>query len=158
MSRELDACAVAERSIIKKYRKVLWNPFIAAVKRYELIAPGDKIAVCISGGKDSMLLAKLMQELLRHTEQPFGLVFLVMDPGYAPQNRKLIEENAELLRVPIQVFESNIFEAAATADRKRLSNMYPSATEQPMQKKRFGCPMITRLLQSLLPKRRVLMP
>lgn len=117
MSRELDACAVAERSIIKKYRKVLWNPFIAAVKRYELIAPGDRIAVCLSGGKDSMLLAKLMQELLRHTEQPFELVFLVMDPGYAPQNRKLIEENAELLRVPIQVFESNIFEATATADR-----------------------------------------
>ena len=95
MPRELDPCAIAERSLIKKYRKTLWNPFIAAVKRYELIAPGDRIAVCISGGKDSMLLAKLMQELQRHTEQPFELVFLVMDPGYNPENRALIEANAE---------------------------------------------------------------
>ena len=78
MSKELTPCQIAERSLIKKYRKTLWNPFIAAVKRYELIAPGDKIAVCISGGKDSMVLAKLMQELQRHTEQPFGLVFLVV--------------------------------------------------------------------------------
>ena len=94
MSRKLDTCAMVERSLIKKYRKTLWNPFIAAVKRYELISPGDRIAVCISGGKDSMLLAKLMQELHRHTEQPFQLVFLVMDPGYNPENRALIEENA----------------------------------------------------------------
>lgn len=81
MARELEPCEIAERSLIKKYRKTLWNPFIAAVKRYELIAPGDKIAVCISGGKDSMILAKLMQELQRHTDQPFELAFLVMDPG-----------------------------------------------------------------------------
>ena len=92
MSRELTPQEAAERSLIKKYRKELWNPFIAAVKRYELIAPGDRIAVCISGGKDSMVLAKLMQELQRHTEQPFELVFLVMDPGYAPANRALIED------------------------------------------------------------------
>lgn len=94
MSRELTPQEAAERSLIKKYRKELWNPFIAAVKRYELIAPGDRIAVCISGGKDSVVLAKLMQELQRITEQPFELVFLVMDPGYAPANRALIEENA----------------------------------------------------------------
>ena len=117
MPRELDACAIAERSLIKKYRKTLWNPFIAAVKRYELIAPGDRIAVCISGGKDSMLLAKLMQELQRHTEQPFELVFLVMDPGYAPENRALIEENAEKLRIPVTIFESDIFDVTVSVDR-----------------------------------------
>ena len=117
MPRELDACAIAERSLIKKYRKTLWNPFIAAVKRYELIAPGDRIAVCISGGKDSMLLAKLMQELRRHTEQPFELVFLVMDPGYNPENRALIEENAAKLRIPVTIFESNIFDVTVSVDR-----------------------------------------
>ena len=117
MSRKLDACAIAERSLIKKYRKTLWNPFIAAVKRYELISPGDRIAVCISGGKDSMLLAKLMQELQRHTEQPFQLVFLVMDPGYNPENRALIEENAARLHIPVTIFESNIFDVTVSVDR-----------------------------------------
>ena len=117
MPRELDPCAIAERSLIKKYRKTLWNPFIAAVKRYELIAPGDRIAVCISGGKDSMLLAKLMQELQRHTEQPFELVFLVMDPGYNPENRALIEANAEKLRIPVTIFESDIFDVTVSVDR-----------------------------------------
>ncbi len=97
MSRELTPQETAERSLIKTYRKSIWNPFIAAVKRYELIEPGDRIAVCISGGKDSVILAKLMQELQRHTSQPFELVFMVMDPGYKPENRKLIEDNAALL-------------------------------------------------------------
>ena len=97
MSRELTPQEIAERSLIKTYRKSIWNPFIAAVKRYELIEPGDKIAVCISGGKDSVALAKLMQELQRHTAQPFELVFMVMDPGYNSENRKLIEDNAALL-------------------------------------------------------------
>lgn len=117
MARDLMPCEIAERSLIKKYRKTLWNPFIAAVKRYELIKPGDKIAVCISGGKDSMVLAKLMQELQRHTNRPFELVFLVMDPGYHPANRRLIEENARLLELPITVFESNIFEVTTVVDR-----------------------------------------
>ena len=117
MPRELDACAIAERSLIKKYRKTLWNPFIAAVKRYELIAPGDRIAVCISGGKDSMLLAKLMQELQRHTEQPFELVFRVMDTGYNPENRALIGATAEKLRIPVTIFESNIFDVTVSVDR-----------------------------------------
>ena len=117
MSRKLDTCAMVERSLIKKYRKTLWNPFIAAVKRYELISPGDRIAVCISGGKDSMLLAKLMQELHRHTEQPFQLVFLVMDPGYNPENRALIEENAARLHIPVTIFESNIFDVTVSVDR-----------------------------------------
>lgn len=117
MPRELTPCEVAERSIIKKYRKVLWNPFIAAVKRYELVAPGDKIAVCISGGKDSMLLAKLMQELQRHTSHPFELVFMVMDPGYAPENRRLIGENAARLEIPVTIFDSDIFDVTVQVDR-----------------------------------------
>ena len=112
MKRELEPYQLIERSIIKKYRKTLWNPFVAAVKRYELIESGDKIAVCISGGKDSMLMAKLLQQLQRHSEIPFELVFLVMDPGYNEINRKKIESNAELLHIPITVFETNIFEVA----------------------------------------------
>ena len=82
-----------------------------AVKRYELIQEGDKIAVCISGGKDSMLMAKLMQELQKHSDVPFELVFLVMDPGYNEINRQKIESNAALLHIPITVFETNIFDS-----------------------------------------------
>lgn len=98
-----------ERSIIKKYRKTIWRPFIRGIQDYDMIHEGDKIAVCISGGKDSMLLAKLLQELLRHGKYPFELVFLVMDPGYHPANRRRIEDNARLLNVPITVFTSDIF-------------------------------------------------
>ena len=90
MKRELEPYQMIERSIIKKYRKELWTPFIVAVKRYELVQEGDKIAVCISGGKDSMLMAKLMQELQKHSDVPFELVFLVMDPGYNEINRQKI--------------------------------------------------------------------
>ena len=97
MKRDLEPYQLIERSIIKKYRKELWTPFIVAVKRYELVQEGDRIAVCISGGKDSMLMAKLMQELQRHSDVPFELVFLVMDPGYNEINRQKIESNAELL-------------------------------------------------------------
>ena len=106
MKREMEPYQLIERSIIKKYRKELWTPFIVAVKRYELVQAGDRIAVCISGGKDSVILAKLMQELQRHTSQPFELVFMVMDPGYKPENRKLIEDNAALLGIPITIFDS----------------------------------------------------
>ena len=112
MARELTRCESIERSILKKFRKELWKPFIVAIKRYELIQPGDKIAVCISGGKDSMLLAKLMQELHRHTFIPFEMVFLVMDPGYNPENRAKIEENAALLEVPVHIFETDVFDVA----------------------------------------------
>lgn len=98
-----------EQSIIKKFRKPIWRRFIKGVQEYDLIQDGDKIAVCISGGKDSMLLAKLMQEMQRHGVKDFELEFLVMDPGYAPANRKQIEDNAELLGVPIKIFESDIF-------------------------------------------------
>ncbi len=100
-----------ERSIIKTYRKSIWRKFVKGVKDYELIKPDDNIAVCISGGKDSMLLAKLMQELLRHGEFEFGLKFLVMDPGYNEANRKQIENNAKLLGIPVHIFETNIFNA-----------------------------------------------
>ena len=117
MSRELTPQETAERSLIKTYRKTLWNPFIAAVKRYELVSPGDRIAVCISGGKDSMVLAKLMQELQKHTDQPFELSFLVMDPGYNPENRALIEENARTLGVPITVFNSDIFDVTVRVEK-----------------------------------------
>ena len=117
MPRELTIQETAERSLIKTYRKSLWNPFIAAVKRYELVEPGDGIAVCISGGKDSMVLAKLMQELQRHTEQPFELTFLVMDPGYNPANRALILENAEKLGIPVQIFESDIFDVTVQVEK-----------------------------------------
>ena len=137
MRRELDACQMIERSINKKFRKELWTPFMLAVRRYELIKPGDRIAVCISGGKDSMLLAKLMQELRRHTEVPFELQFLVMDPGYNPANRRRIEENAALLRVPVTIFESNIFSVADGTDRNpcylcarmRRGHLYSKAKE-----------------------------
>ncbi len=117
MARTLEPYQLAERSIITKYRKVLWNPFIEAVKRYEMIQPGDRIAVCISGGKDSMLLAKLMQQLQKHSDFPFELVFLVMDPGYNELNRQKIESNAALLNIPVTIFESDIFEVADSAGK-----------------------------------------
>ena len=98
-----------ERSVIKKFRKELWCPFIKSVKRYALVSEGDKIAVCMSGGKDSFLLAKCMQELALHGEVPFEPVFIVMDPGYAPENRRRIEENAAKANVPVRIFESDIF-------------------------------------------------
>lgn len=117
MARELKPYQLIERSIIKRYRKEIWNPFIRAVKQYELIQENDNIAVCISGGKDSMLCAKLMQQLQKHSDVPFELIFLVMDPGYNEENRRKIEENAALLHIPITVFKSNIFDVANNAGR-----------------------------------------
>ena len=95
----------------RKFKERLFNPFVKAIAKYELVAPGDRIAVCISGGKDSMLMAKLFQQLKKHNKFPFDLVFLVMDPGYNELNRMLIENNAETLGVPIQIFETSIFDA-----------------------------------------------
>ena len=112
MAKALERYKEIERSIITTYRKQLWSPFVLAVKKYRLIGAGDRIAVCISGGKDSMLLAKLMQELQRHSEVPFELVFLSMDPGYNAENRRKIEENAEILQIPLHMFSSDIFAAA----------------------------------------------
>mgnify|MGYP002689574007 CR=1 FL=1 len=137
MERQMEPCQLIERSIIKKYRKELWTPFIVAVKRYELVQAGDKIAVCISGGKDSMLMAKLMQELQRHSDVPFELVFLVMDPGYNEINRQKIESNAALLNIPIIIFETDVFAVANNSDkspcylcaRMRRGYLYKKAQE-----------------------------
>ena len=100
----------AEESIKKKFHKKLFTPFAKAIVEYGLIAPNDKIAVCISGGKDSFLMAKLFQELKRHNKIPFELVFMVMDPGYKKENREMIDHNAKLLDIPVTVFETDIFE------------------------------------------------
>ena len=108
MSRELTPQEIAERSLIKTYRKQLWNPFIAAVKRYELVSPGDRIAVCISGGKDSMVLAKLMQELQRYTDQPFELTFLVMAPVYNPSLRAVLQVYGRVLVILIAILDGDV--------------------------------------------------
>ena len=137
MKKDLEPYQLVERSIQTKFRKGLWNPFIAAVKRYALISPGDRIAVCISGGKDSMLMAKLMQMLQQYSETPFDLVYLVMDPGYNALNRQKIVSNAALLHIPITVFESNIFEVANSAEhspcylcaKMRRGTLYAKARE-----------------------------
>lgn len=135
--RELEKHEQVERSINKKFRKQIWSPFIAAVKRYQLISAGDKIAVCISGGKDSMLMAKLLQMLQRYSDVPFDLVFLVMDPGYNEINLRKIKDNAELLHIAVTIFESNIFEVANSTDhspcylcaRMRRGHLYAKAKE-----------------------------
>ena len=135
--RALEPYRQIERSLQTKFRKTIWNPFIEAVKRYELIAAGDRIAVCISGGKDSMLMAKLMQMLARHSDVPFEPVFLVMDPGYNEINRRKIESNAALLHIPVTIFETDIFAVANSTDkspcylcaRMRRGHLYAKARE-----------------------------
>ncbi len=107
-----------EKSIIKKYRKEIWAKFIEAIKTYELIQDNDKIMVCISGGKDSFLLAKCIQELKRHGKINFEARYVVMDPGYNEYNRKYIEDNARILNIPIEIFESDIFDVVSTIDSK----------------------------------------
>ncbi len=137
MRRELEKYELVGRSIFKKYRDQLWNPFIGAIKRYRLIEENDAIAVCISGGKDSMLLALLIQQLQRFSEVPFSVSYLVMDPGYNQENRRKIEENAKLLHIPITVFESNVFQVSNQAEknpcylcaRMRRGNLYAKAKE-----------------------------
>ena len=108
--KELEKHVEVQRSIIKKFRKAIWNNFVASVQEYKLVNEGDKIAVCISGGKDSVLMACCLRQLQIHSEVPFELVFLVMDPGYNSENRKLIEHNTKLLNLPVHIFESDIFE------------------------------------------------
>lgn len=137
MKRDLQPHELIERSIIKKFRKTIWNPFTLAVRQYQLIQPGDRIAVCISGGKDSMLMAKLMQLLQRYSEVPFEVVFLVMDPGYNEINRNKIESNAALLHIPITVFETDVFAVANNSEknpcylcaRMRRGYLYSKAQE-----------------------------
>ena len=133
-------CERVEQSIRKKFRVSLMSPFIRALKEYKLVGEGDRVAVCISGGKDSMLMAKLFQELHRYSDVNFDLKFLVMDPGYNAENRRVIEENARRLNVPIEIFESNIFESVYTVEkspcslcaRMRRGDLYSFA-------KRLGC-------------------
>ena len=135
--RELTPAQLIERSITKKYRGVIWDPFIRALKQYELLKKDDKVAVCISGGKDSMLLAKLMQMLQRYSDFPFELVYLVMDPGYTEENVQRIKENARIMDIPITVFETNIFDVADSAEkypcylcaRMRRGHLYKKARE-----------------------------
>lgn len=99
-----------ERSIIKDYRKTIWKPFVKGIQEYRMIEDGDRVAVCISGGKDSMLLAKCLQQLKRQSDTKFELEFIVMDPGYQAENRRLIEENAALMNIPVRIFDSDIFD------------------------------------------------
>ena len=115
IKRELSKATEVQRSIIKKYRKGIWNCFVGSVKEYELIKENDRIAVCISGGKDSVLLAICLKQLQLHSEVPFELKFIVMDPGYAEPNRKLIEENLKLLDINAEIFVSDIFDVAYNA-------------------------------------------
>ena len=106
-----------EESIRKKFRKKLFSRFTKAIVEYELIQPNDKIAVCISGGKDSFAMAKLFQELKRHNKIPFEIIFLLMDPGYNAENREKIETNAKLLNIPLTVFETDIFESVFNIEK-----------------------------------------
>lgn len=112
-----EVCRKAEDSIKRKFRKTIWKRFTAALNEYELVKEGDRIAVCISGGKDSMLCAKLFQELKRHNKFPFEVKYLVMDPGYSPANRKVIEGNAKKLNIPVQIFESDIFDSVYNVEK-----------------------------------------
>lgn len=126
-----------ERSIITKFRKNIWRPFTKGINEYKLVCEGDKIAVCISGGKDSMLMAKLFQELKKHNRIAFEVVFLVMDPGYNPINRQTIINNAKLLDIPITIFDTQIFDAVADVEnspcylcaRMRRGYLYRKAQE-----------------------------
>ena len=112
-----DYCFKVEQSLRKKFKKDVLSRFVKALKEYRLVNAGDKVAVCISGGKDSMLMAKLFQELKRHSAVPFEVEYLVMDPGYNPQNRAIIEENARRLQIPIKIFETNIFESVYRVEK-----------------------------------------
>ena len=132
-----EVCAQVEKSIRKKFRKKIWCKFTKAINQYELVKEGDCIAVCISGGKDSMLMAKLFQELKRHGQQNFEVVYLVMNPGYNPFNYQVILDNAQFLNVPITVFESEIFDIVASEEqspcylcaRMRRGYLYSKAKE-----------------------------
>lgn len=134
---ELNRCREIERSIIKRYRKSIWRPFIKGIQEYELIKEGDKIAVCISGGKDSMLLAKLLQELQRHGKMHFELKFLSMNPGYSRQNKEKLLSNAELLHIPLHMFDTEIFDIVKDVEenpcylcaRMRRGHLYKNAQD-----------------------------
>ena len=109
MARQLTRAGQIERALLKKFRAPIWGPFMTALTQYKLLSPGDRVAVCLSGGKDSALLAVLMRMLARHSETPFELLFLVMDPGYSAENRRRVLDNAALLELPVTVFDTDIF-------------------------------------------------
>ncbi|MFV0497021.1 MAG: ATP-binding protein [Candidatus Fimivivens sp.] len=129
-----------EHSLHKKFSKTIWSKFVGAIKEYEMLSPGDSVAVCISGGKDSMLLAKLMQQLHKVSDFPFEVKFMVMDPGYLPENRKMIENNAKLMNIPITIFDANIYDyvfsqpknSCYLCSRMRRGHLYSQA-------KALGC-------------------
>lgn len=133
----MNHCETIETSIFKTYRRKIWIPFLTAVKNYHLIQPGDRVAVCISGGKDSMLAAKCMQHLQKYSDFPFEAEYLVMDPGYHAAVRKQIEDNAALLQLPIRIFETRIYEVVSHMDgspcymcaRMRRGFLYKHAQE-----------------------------
>lgn len=135
-----------EKDLEKRYRKCITTPFTKAINKYELISPGDRIAVCISGGKDSFLMAKLFQNLKRHNKIPFELKFIVMNPGYSEMNRKMIESNAELLGIPIEMHDSDIFDRVDNVDknpcylcaRMRRGHLYSMAREAGCNKIALG--------------------
>ena len=134
---EMERCKEIERSIIKRYRKSIWRPFIKGIQEYQMIKEGDKIAVCISGGKDSMLLAKLLQELQRHGQMNFELKFLSMNPGYSQKNKEKLISNAELLNIPLHMFDTQIFDIVKDVEenpcylcaRMRRGHLYKNAQE-----------------------------
>ncbi|MGN1012904.1 MAG: tRNA 2-thiocytidine biosynthesis TtcA family protein [Clostridia bacterium] len=144
--KKLEKYQEIERDLTTKYRKTIWLKFIEGINEFEMIKDGDKIAVCISGGKDSMLLAKCMQEIKRHKKKNFDLEFIVMDPGYSLQNRQKIIENAKILNIPITIFESNIFDVVTHIDdhpcylcaRMRRGHLYKKAKEMGCNKIALG--------------------
>lgn len=135
--RGTELCSQVEHSLHKKFRKSIWSAFTKALQEYHMLSEGDHIAVCISGGKDSMLLAKLFQELKKHSDFPFEVSYIVMDPGYSPANRRLIEANAACLNIPVRIFESDIFDSVYTIEkspcylcaRMRRGHLYNYARE-----------------------------
>lgn len=135
--KEENKAKEVEQSLRKRFKKKIWSKFTKAINTYELVRPGDKIAVCISGGKDSMLMAKCFQELKLHNKFDFEVKFLVMDPGYSPENRKIIEENAKRLEIPVTIFESDIFASVYHVEkspcylcaRMRRGHLYQFAKE-----------------------------
>ena len=139
-------CKDIEHSIVKKFRKEIWRKFTKAINEYELVQDGDRIAVCISGGKDSMLLAKLFQELERHGRKNFEVVFLGMDPGYNPENAQAVKDNAALMQVPIEIFHSDIFEVVTDIQdnpcylcaRMRRGHLYAQAQARGCNKIALG--------------------
>ena len=136
----------AEESIVKKFRRTIWTKFLAGIRDYQLIREGDRVAVCISGGKDSMLMAKCIQRLQKYSKVPFTAEYIVMDPGYSPRNRQKIEENAALLGLPVRIFETEIFDAVVNIEqnpcylcaRMRRGHLYKAAQDAGCNKIALG--------------------